>query len=596
MQSALAEKQMNHGYQAPGEHEDVEQLLKASIVIVDDEPTTMEVVQAFLEEAGYHNFALIENSSEALEILEQQQPDLLLLDLIMPRVSGFELLKAVRKNPKLRRLPVIILTSSSDNQDKLSALDLGATDFLAKPVDPSELRLRVRNTLAAKAYTDHLAFYDPLTKLPNRHLFMECLEKGLASARRNHEKLALLSIELDQFDKVSDTLGILAGDEILRQLTKRFKEVIKGIDILGYFDIDEYAPANLFHIDGGVFALLLQRIPNERDAAMISDCLLDSIRWMLKVENTEIYLTASIGIATYPTEDGDALSLLQQASIAKDFVKNSGGDAFQFSSRRINKQYQKRLNLEARLRKALQRNEFMLYYQPQLDIHTNRIMGVEALLRWQVNQTTMIPPDKFIPLAEETRLIIPIGEWVLRQACRQLAAWQRAGAAPIRMSVNLSPVQFESRQMPAIFKRIIENSGISPQWLTLEVTEGMFLDNVEQKIDAMNRLKALGVKLSIDDFGTGYSCLNYLKRLPLDELKIDRSFFRDLFGDTKSRALVATLIYLSRSLKLLTIAEGVETEDQLRYLREGACDQYQGFLFSPPVPPEQVLTMLAPQA
>ena len=596
MQSALAEKQMNHGHQAPGEHEDVEQLLKASIVIVDDEPTTMEVVQAFLEEAGYRNFVKIENSSEAMEILEQQPPDLLLLDLIMPRVSGFDLLKAIRGNPKLRRLPVIILTSSSDNQDKLSALDLGATDFLAKPVDPSELRLRVRNTLAAKAYTDHLALYDPLTKLPNRHLFMECLEKGLAFARRNHDKLALLSIELDQFDKVSDTLGILAGDEILRQLTKRFKEVIKGIDILGYFDIDEYAPANLFHIDGGVFALLLQRIPNERDAAMISDCLLDSIRWMLKVENTEIYLTASIGIATYPTEDGDALSLLQQASIAKDFVKNSGGDAFQFSSRRINKQYQKRLNLEARLRKALQRNEFMLYYQPQLDIHTNRIMGVEALLRWQVNQTTMIPPDKFIPLAEETQLIIPIGEWVLRQACRQLAAWQRDGAAPIRMSVNLSPVQFESRQMPAKFERIIANSGIDAQWLTLEVTEGMFLDNVEQKIDAMNRLKALGVKLSIDDFGTGYSCMNYLKRLPLDELKIDRSFFHDLFDDTKSRALVATLIYLSRSLNLLTIAEGVETEDQLRFLREGACDQYQGFLFSPPVPPEQLLTMLAPHA
>ena len=385
MQTAIAEKRLPERNAASELQDEFGQLLNATIVMVDDEPITMEVVQAFLEDAGYRNFVLIEKSSEAMAALERQRPDLLLLDLIMPQVSGFDMLKAVRAHPKLKHLPVIILTSSSDNQDKLRALDLGATDFLAKPVDPSELRLRVRNTLAAKAYMDHLAFYDPLTKLPNRHLFMERLEWGLTSARRNNENLALLSIELDKFDKISDTLGLLAGDDVLRQLTRRIKEVVRGVDLLGHFEIDEYVPVNLFHFDGGVFTLLLQRLLDERNAALVAQRVLEAIRLPLLTQKTEIYLTASIGIATYPTEDVGSVSMLQLASSAKDYVKNNGGDSFQFSSRQINTQYQKRLSLEARLRKALDRNELVLYYQPKLDVQTNTIAGVEALLRWQIS-------------------------------------------------------------------------------------------------------------------------------------------------------------------------------------------------------------------
>jgi diguanylate cyclase (GGDEF)-like protein len=594
MQSATVQTDMPEWQDTPVFQEDNDQLFNATIVIVDDEPTTMEVVRAYLEETGYRKFVLIEDSSRAMATLERQRPDLLLLDLKMPEVSGFDLLKAVRAHPKLNHLPVIILTSSSDNQDKLLALDLGATDFLAKPVDSSELRLRVRNTLAAKAYLDHLAFYDPLTKLPNRQLFMESLEWGLASARRNNEKLALLSIELDQFDKIRDTMGLLAGDEILRQFTLRFQKVVKGIDMMGRFEIDEYVPINLFRLDGGVFTLLLHRIPTERDAATVAACLLEAIRSVLLVNNTELYLTASIGIATFPTEDGDSVSMLQLASSAKDHVKANGGDSFQFSSRRINTQYQKRLSLEARLRKALIRDELMLHYQPKVDVQTNYIMGVEALLRWQMNDETLIPPDKFIPIAEETGLIIPIGEWVLNQACKQLRAWQQAGKAPIGMAVNLSPAQFQNKAMPAVFEQIVKNSGIAPHLLTLEVTENMFLDDVDRKIESMNYLKDQGIKLALDDFGTGYSSLSYLKRLPLDELKIDRSFFIDLFKDAKSSALVSTMIYLSRSLNLITVAEGVETDEQLGFLKKSACDQYQGYLFSRPVPPDQLFEMLAP--
>ena len=376
MQTAIAEKRLPERNAASEVQDEFGLLLNATIVMVDDEPITMEVVQAFLEDAGYRNFVLIEKSSEAMAALERQRPDLLLLDLIMPQVSGFDILKAVRAHPKLNHLPVIILTSSSDNQDKLLALDLGATDFLAKPVDPSELRLRVRNTLAAKAYMDHLAFYNPLTKLPNRHLFMERLEWGLASAKRNNENMALLSIELDKFDKISDTLGLLAGDDVLRQLARRIKEVVRGADLLGQFEADDYAPVNLFHFDGGVFTLLLQRLLDERNAALVAQRVLEAIRLPLLTQKTEIYLTASIGIATYPTEDVGSVSLLQLASSAKDYVKNNGGDSFQFSSRQINTQYQKRLGIEARLRKALARNELVLYYQPKLDVQTNTISGM----------------------------------------------------------------------------------------------------------------------------------------------------------------------------------------------------------------------------
>ncbi len=572
--------------------EESQRLLNATILMVDDEPITMEVVQGFLEEAGYRNFVLIEKSSEAMASLEKQRPDLLLLDLVMPQVSGFDILKAVRLHPKLKHLPIIILTSSSDNQDKLAALDLGATDFLAKPVDPSELRLRVRNTLAAKAYMDQLAFYDPVTKLPNRHLFMEQLEWSLNAARRNGENLALLNIELDQFNRISDTLGLLAGDAVLQQLALRTKQVVRTIDSLGHFEIDEYTPGNLFHFDGGTFALLLHRIRNERDAAIVAQRILEAIRAPLLAENTEIYMTASIGIATYPTEDGDSIYMLQLASSTKDYAKNNGGNTFQFSSRQINTQYQEQLSLEARLRKAVDRNELVLYYQPKLDVQTNAITGVEALVRWQTKDHGLIKQSKFIPMAEETGLMIPIGEWVMFHVCKQLSEWQKAGKAPIGMSVNLSAVQFQNPEMHAIFKRIIENSAIDPQLMTLELTESMLLEDIENKIESMKRLKDVGLKLSIDDFGTGYSSLSYLRRLPLDELKIDRSFFVNLFEDTKGRSLISSLIFLARNLNLRTVAEGVETEQQLRFLQKEGCDQYQGFLFKPALESAEVFELL----
>ena len=567
-------------------------LLQAKIMMVDDEPITMEVVQTFLEDSGYRQFVLVDDPCKALRILEEQRPDLLLLDLKMPEISGFEILQRLRADDRFRHLPVLILSSSSDNADKLQALDLGATDLLSKPVDPSELQLRVRNTLAAKAYQDQLAFYDPLTKLPNRYLFLERLEWALKRAKRHNDVLALLSIELDQFDKISDTLGLIAGDEMLRQLGQRIAGLVRGADLSGFFGTGEDSAANLFHFDGGVFALILRGLRRERDAARAAQQLLETIRQPLQISQTEIYVTASIGISTFPTERVKNIEMLQLASGARGYVKNRGGNAFKFSSRQINTKYQRRINLEARLRKALERDELVLHYQPKLDVAANTITGVEALLRWHIPERGLVPPCQFIPIAEETGLIGPIGEWVLTTACRQQEAWRQAGHPTLDMAVNLSPAQFQNGDLLAAFRKIIAKSGINPRRLILEVTEGVLMEDVDVKIDTMNRLRELGVRLAIDDFGTGYSSLSYLLRLPLDELKIDRSFFVNLFEDAKSRALGSALIHLARNLNLRTVAEGVETEKQLEYLQKEGCDLYQGFLFSPALPSEELSQLL----
>jgi len=471
-------------------------------------------------------------------------------------------------------------------------LDLGATDFLAKPVDSSELRLRVRNTLAAKAYLDQLAYYDRQTNLPNRHLFMEHLEWALKWAQREGHRLALLSIELDQFETISNAVGMLAGDEVLRKVAQRIQNVIRSIDALAHFDVTDEADLNLFSLEGGVFSLLLHQIPSEGIAALVARRLLESVREPLLVDNAEIYLTASIGIATYPIEETDNFGLLRLASSAKDFIKNRGGDSFQFSSREIDQQSRERLDLEAGLRKALERNELFLVYQPRVDVNTGAIESVEALLRWENADRRLIPPKEFIPVAEETGLIIPIGEWVLNNACLQLAEWRREGRLPIGLSVNLSTTQFQNRELSSMVKRILENYSLDPRLLTLELTESILMNHVDEKIGMMQRLKDIGVKLVLDDFGTGFSSLNYLKRLPLDELKIDQTFLMDLSDDPDSRALASSVIYLGKKFGLRTVAEGVETAEQLDFIQKEGCDLYQGALFSMPLSKFEVSELL----
>ncbi len=473
--------------------ENYQGLKDAKIMIVDDEPINIDVVQAFLEEEKYRNFVTVDDSTQAMKMVEETRPDLLLLDLLMPEVSGFDILSAVRAHPKFKYLPVIILTASTDTQNKLKALDLGATDFLGKPLDQSELGLRVRNTLAAKAYQDQLAYYDALTKLPNRHLFLEDLSWALKTAKRHNEKLALLSIEIDNFDKVNDTIGLSAGDEVLRLVAHRIQKVIREVDVLGRSADDEGARMALFHLDSGAFSLLIDRIPAAEHAAVIAKRIINELRSPMRIAGDDIYVTASIGIATNPPESDESPELLRLASSAKDYAKKLGGNSFQFSSSAINTMYEKRQRLEAKLRKALEKKEFVLYYQPKVEIKTGVVKGVEALLRWESDEGLVSPGD-FIPLAEETGLIVPIGEWVLSEACRQLKEWHQSARIPISMAVNLSARQFSGSNFLSTVKRIISSSGIDPRFLTLELTESLLLGNIDDKIKLLKNLKAMGLE------------------------------------------------------------------------------------------------------
>ncbi|UCD34026.1 MAG: EAL domain-containing protein [Nitrospiraceae bacterium] len=576
-----------------GENDFQNVLTDALIMMVDDEPLMMEVVKAYLEEVGYRKFVLVEDSTAAIKVLEETRPDILLLDLMMPGVSGFDILAAVRAHDTFSRLPVIIMTSSTDAESKLRALDLGVSDFLAKPLDKSELFMRVRNTLAAKAYQDQLAYYDPLTGLPNKKLFLERLEWSINEAKRFNEHLAMLVIAIDNFTRINATVGPSGGDDILKQISRRIQGTIRSVDLLGLSSESDSAKISLFRTEGTAFSLLLDRIKEEESAALVAERLLDAIREPIKVENTEIYVTASIGIATYPEEGNDSASLIQLASSAKDYTKARGGNSFQFSSQSINEMYNKRLSLETQLRKSLKNGNFILHYQPKVDVRTNTIRGLEALLRCN-GEGGIIPPNVFIPLAEETGLIIPIGEWVLHEACTQLKKWHEGGRVPMTMSVNLSVKQFNAPSFLSSIKRIVSGSSIDPELLTLEITESLLLENIKGKISILNGLTDIGLKLSIDDFGTGYSSLRYLSHLPVTELKIDRSFIADAVHSSNNRAIVLSVIFMAHCLGLQTIAEGVETQEQLSFLRKERCDQYQGYLFSKPLPAEEIFPLLPP--
>ncbi|MDP3671322.1 MAG: EAL domain-containing protein [Telluria sp.] len=424
----------------------------------------------------------------------------------------------------------------------------------------------------------HLAFHDVLTGLPNRRLFRDRLNQAVTTGQRNKTGFALMLLDLDYFKAVNDTLGHDAGDALLTIVATRLGERIRSVDTLARMGGDE-------------FALLACDTSRPEDVAALAAALQNALRAPITIQDRELYLSASIGITLYPDDSDDVDSLIKNADIALYRAKDLGRDNYQFFTDDMNSAIVERVNLANSLRRATERGEFILHYQPQVELASGEIGGVEALIRWRHPELGMVSPTQFIPLAEETGIIVSIGEWVLRTACRQARDWELAGM-PVRVAVNLSARQFRQGDLAEKIGAILRETDLSPRLIEVELTEGILMADTEQTSATLDTLHRMGVQISIDDFGTGYSSLSYLKRLPIDILKIDQSFVRDIHTDPDDRSIVTAVIALAHSMHMKVVAEGVETAEQLAFLREQECDTIQGYLFSRPVPPEGILSLL----
>lgn len=422
----------------------------------------------------------------------------------------------------------------------------------------------------------HLAQHDFLTGLPNRVLLTERLTRAIGQAERHRKQVALLFLDLDFFKHINDSLGHAVGDRLLQSVARRLEGGVRTTDTVCRQGGDE-------------FVILLAEIEDAQDAAHVADKLLLAFVEPHQIDEHELHVTLSIGISVYPDDGADADAVMQNADTAMYHAKENGRDNYQFFHADMNTRAVHRLSVEGSLRRALKQGEFLLHYQPQIDLASGAMTGVEALLRWRDPELGMVYPRHFIGIAENCGLIVPIGRWVLREACRQVRAWQSAGLRAVPVAVNVSAVEFRHKDFLASVALILAETGLEPRYLELELTEGILMHDAESSVSVLQALKAMGVQLAIDDFGTGYSSLSYLKRFPIDTLKIDQTFVHDIGAESDDATIVSAVIAMGINLKQRVIAEGVETHEQLAFLRTRLCDEGQGFLFSHPLPPEELV-------
>ena len=705
-------------------------ILQASILIVDDQAANVELLEFLLRSSGYQNLASTVDPRQVVPLHAEHRFDLIILDLHMPRMSGFEVMAALKPLEQEGYLPVLVVTA--EPEQKLAALEAGARDFVSKPFDPLEVLTRIRNMLevrllhraardhnvlleqtvrertadlqrfrsamdatadaiflldasnyrlldvndgacrmlgytrqrllaqspsslalgdaaalqrqaerlaaqlqaglpasgparapeltevalqradqvsvpvelywqllqredqpaillgvardiserrAAQERLRHLAHYDSLTGLPNRTLFYRSLAEAIARAREQHWRIAVLFISLDRFKGVNDLYGAAQGDELLRQFSNRLVQCVRQRDTVSRLGGDE-------------FALILSMPRDQQEAVNVANEVREALRTPFDLHGDPAALTASIGIAMYPDDASDPETLLKYADTAMGRAKLAGRDSYRFFTPAMNVQVLARLDLELALRRALEADELRLHFQPKLNLDTGAIAGAEALLRWERPGFGLVYPNEFVPVLEDTGLIVRVGAWIIDAACAQIAAWTRSGVGPLRVAVNVSSRQFVEGDLENDVKRALARHRVPPELLELELTETALMSNAERTISALRNLQALGIKVAIDDFGTGYSSLAYLQRFPIDKLKIDIAFVRDITTNPNDAAIALAIISMAHSLKLRVIAEGVETRAQLEYLRRNRCDEIQGFYFSKAVGAADMAAML----
>jgi diguanylate cyclase (GGDEF)-like protein len=442
----------------------------------------------------------------------------------------------------------------------------------------------------AEVQIHSLAYYDTLTGLPNRYFFRELLKKSIEYAKRYKHSYAVALIDLDDFSRINDTLGHNIGDELLKIVSSRLFNTLRSSDYVARI-CDEEEP--IARMGGDEFIVLLQELDDVVNASHVARRILNELSQAYDLVGREVFITTSIGIALYPDDGEDVENLIKNADTALYHAKKRGKNNFQFYSKSMNEAALELLTLETNLRRAIEGQELLLYYQPKVDLSTRKIIGMEALIRWKTPEGDLISPAKFIPLAEANGLIVPIGKFVLQTACLQNKMWQEAYTEKISVAINVSGLQFGQKDFVQDVLTVLKNTNLDPQYLELEITETTIMIDPERAVRSLNELKELGIHISLDDFGTGYSSLNYLQRLPLDAIKIDISFIRNVVTNLSDAAIVKTIIAMANNLRLKVIAEGVEDEHQLEFLRKHKCDIIQGYLFSPPVPAEEFFDLLA---
>lgn len=603
------------------------------ILIVDDIADNLRVLSSTLDNKGY-KILCAKNGPMALQASAKVIPDLILLDINMPGMNGYEVCQKLKAEPQTKDIPVIFLSALDDILDKVKAFEVGGLDYITKPFQVEEVLLRVKNQLDLKSAQAevldlnqkleqrvkertlqlkiinqklvtvnqqlkleiierqkaeqqliHDALYDGLTGLPNRTLLMERIDRALQQAKRSPRHLfVVLFIDLDRFKIVNDSLGHLVGDKLLMAIAKILSEDLRSIDTVARLGGDE-------------FVILLDDVHSVKEATVVSDRLQEKLKIPLNLEGQCIKTSASIGIALSSPSYQNSAEILRDADIAMYCAKGKGKACYEIFNQAMYTQTLKSIELEHNLRLALQNQEFSLEYQPIIALNNNTLAGFEALIRWQHPQHGFIPPMDFIPLAEDTGLIVEIGDWVLTQACRQLATWQQQyanlpGMASLKVSVNVAAQQFEKLDFISKLDQTLAITNLDPSCLRLEITERVLIDSEINTQQTLSEIKKRKIKLSIDDFGTGYSSLSYLRRLPIDNLKIDRSFVNCINSNVESLEIVKTIITLAHTLGMDAIAEGIETKDQLQQLKALGCEFAQGYLFSKPQPVKEIESSL----
>jgi len=562
-----------------------------TLLVVDDIPENIhELLEALRDE---YRIMVANDGVKAVELaLGPVTPDLILLDVLMPGMDGYEVCRRIKASAVGQRIPVMFVTVIDASQDKVKGFALGAADYITKPFDIDEVRARIHAHLelarlrrlledlvaqrtamlqVSEEKYRILTHRDPLTGLPNRVLFGEQLAHAVAQAQHSQAEFALLFLDLDNFATVNETLGHTLGDRLLVQVAHRLQSLLPDRDAMA-------------RVGGDEFNVILNRGEGLPGVDLLAQHMIDALAAPFEIDGRQIYVGASIGIALFPEDGITAETLQSQADAALHQAKADGRGSLRFCSPDIMQRAQRRLALESDMRHGLDRNEFCLYYQPQMDLQSGRVVGAEALVRWQHPVQGLMPPGVFIPLAEECGLILRLGPWVLQEACRQMRAWMDEGRPLGYVAVNISALQLSRPDLVATVTQALGLSGLPPELLELEITESCLMVNRDIAIASLEQLRELGVRLSIDDFGTGFSSLSYLQQLKVHKLKVDMSFVRDITTNSGNASIVTAIIALGHGLGLDVIAEGVETPEQADYLRQLGCDCIQGYLIGRPVP------------